>query len=522
VRARSIALVATLLLAVSCRGDSNDGTDAQADSTTTTASEITTTTLPPAPDYEPVFEEAACVDEVEPNPRIDCGWLTVPENRADPAAASVRLPVAIIRSDDPEPAPDPIVYFSGGPGFPGLDIAGAFLSRDLGGPRDIILFDQRGTGRAEPSLECPSYTEIAWTTLGAAAPTDTEVARSLDGYDDCRRQLEADGIDLDSYDTSATAADVADLRVALGIDEWNIFGISYGTTVALAVLREHPEGVRSAVIDSVYPTTVGVGGTRLADSALRVLDVFFDGCAKDAGCAAGYPTLREDVAALVTEWNAAPFEADITDPDGQPRHLVITGDDTVAGLWNALYDTSLIGLLPSLIAPLRERGPAAQAIVEQLAVQGIDQLAGAAEAQTIAVDCADRQRIDTLSGVPDVLDEHPELASLLSLAPTRQACERYNVESAPASFNEPVTSDIPTLVFGDEYDPVTPPDDSEATADALGNATFFLFPGLGHGATLAHECPESIFRAFVADPTVPPDGSCIASMPAPDWVLPGP
>lgn len=517
---RSVAVVAlaALLAPVACSG--GGGTDAAA--TTTAADATTTTTAPPAPEYEPVFDEAVCVDEVDPSPRVDCGWLTVPEDRANPDAASVRLPVAIIRSIDPEPALDPIVYFSGGPGFPGIDIAEAFISRDLGGPRDIILFDQRGTGRAEPSLDCPAFTDIAWATLGAATPREIEAQRSLDTYDDCRRQLEADGVDLDSYDTSATAADVADLRIALGIDEWNIFGISYGTAVALTVLREHPEGVRSAVIDSVYPTTVGNSGTKLAASALRVLDVFFGGCAKDPGCSAAYPTLREDVAALAAEWNETPFEADITDPDGQPRQLAITGDDTIAGLWNALYDTSLIGLLPSLIAPLRERGPAAEAIVEQLAVQGVDQLAGAAEAQTIAVDCADRQRIDTLSGVPDVLAEHPELASLLFLAPTRDACERYGVESAPASFNEPVTSDIPTLVFADEYDPITPPEDSRAAADALGNATFFLFPGLGHGATLSHDCPESIFRAFVADPTAAPDGSCIAAMSPPEWVLPGP
>lgn len=512
-----VVVTLALIAASACSGGDSTGNAA---ASTTTAPPPATTTAPP-PTYEPVFTAGPCVDEVQVTNGVDCGILTVPEDRTDPGGAQVRLPVAIIRTTAPKADPDPIIYFSGGPGFPGLTSVDFFVHQDFGGSRDVILFDQRGTGEADPSLDCTENVEAVWATLAAADDGATEATRQLDVLDTCKARLVAAGINPDAYNTDATADDVDDLRKALGIAEWNIFGVSYGTTVALDVLRRHPDAVRSAVIDSVYPTTVGFGGVKALASAARVFTTFFAGCLADPGCAAAYPTLQADVLSLVDEWNAEPFQGDVTDPTTQqPRHLVITGTDVIAGMWNALYDHSLIGILPSLVEPLRERGSAAQAIVEQLASMGIDQLSGAAEGQTIAVDCGDRQRIDTLTGADTMLAEHPELAGLLELSPTRQACARWRVTSEPASFNDPVASDVPTLVLADEYDPVTPPADGKSAADALTDSTFVQFPGLGHGAIFSADCPAAIFKAFVLDPTAAVDTSCVATMGPPDWTLP--
>src|SRR5205085_12397665 len=105
-----------------------------------------------------------------------------------------------------------------------------------------------------------------------------------------------------------------------------------------------------------------------------------DGCAADPNCHAAYPALETDFPKLVAEWNARPYEADVKDSrTGQTRHLAVTGYDVVAGLWNAMYDSSLIPVLPSLIAPLRARSDIAKVAVQQLADAGIDQLTGAAE-----------------------------------------------------------------------------------------------------------------------------------------------
>ena len=235
-------------------------------------------------------------------------------------------------------------------------------------------------------------------------------------------------------------------------------------------------------------------------------------------CRAAYPDLEAEFDALVEEWNEQPFEVDVEDPaTGAPRHLVITGDDVVAGLWNAMYEPDLIPILPSLVTPLRDRTDLARTVVQQLATEGIDALAGAAEAVFAGVDCADRQRI----AGPDleaVLDDHPRMAGLLALATTGNACEVIDVRSVPAAFNRPVRSRVPVLVFADDYDPITPPGQSRHAARTLPRATVVSTHGLGHGVARTNDCTRGIFAAFVDDPVAKVDASCTEEMSGPTWV----
>ena len=112
-----------------------------------------------------------------------------------------------------------------------------------------------------------------WEQLAAPAPQTDERAIATAAHTACRARLVEDGVELDAYDTPATVLDVEDLRTALGIDEWNLFGVSYGTTVALEVVRQHPESVRSVVLDSAYPTDVPVAPSQIipgrADASRR-------------------------------------------------------------------------------------------------------------------------------------------------------------------------------------------------------------------------------------------------------------
>jgi pimeloyl-ACP methyl ester carboxylesterase len=466
------------------------------------------------PGYEPKFEATACDGVVPADPRVECGVLTVPVDRDHPQRGDVTLPVATIRSAAPDRLPDPIIWFAGGPGGPGRLIARRIMDLNLGGRRDVIVFDQRGTGQSTPSLDCPEQLEVVWQTFGAARDPQVEADGFREALATCRKRLVSSGVDLDGYDTPTTTDDVADLRTALGIDRWNLWGASYGTTVALEMLRRHPEGVRSAVIDSVYPTDAAIDASQHLKAAKRALGQLFSGCASDPKCSAAYPTLEEDFDALVAEWNAQPFAATTTDPAGQPRQLVITGDDLVAGTWNAMYNNNLIPLLPSLVGQLRARGDAAGTVIPQLVAAGVTQLTQGAEAVGTAVDCADRQR---LSGPKQdkVIADNPHFAGLLSLRKT--ACDVIRVKSVPAAFNKPVHSRVPVLVYGDEYDPVAPPANGRRAARTLSRSTFVATHGFGHGVALKHECTLGIFHAFLAEPTAPVDITCAKEMPGPAW-----
>lgn len=479
----------------------------------------TTSTATTSPRYTPVFAKGPCNDEVPQDARIECGTLTVPEDRSKPDGRKVVLPVAIVHTADPDPAPDPVVYFSGGPGYPGLTDAEGFLRKGQTGNRDVILFDQRGTGRADPSLDCPEVHEATATILGAADSFANEGRILSDALLACRDRIRGTGVDLDQYNTVSVADDAADLRTAMGIKEWNLFGVSYGTTVALEMLRQHPEGVRSAVIDSVLPMDVGAAGPEVAASFERVKRVFFDGCAKDAACHGAYPNLEADTNEVIAKLDASPYHGTIENPTlHRQTPITITGADATAGLFNAFYDTDLIPQLPNVIEQLKSG--TANAIIDQLATQGIDFVNGAAEAQTAAVDCHDRGAFVHDGDTAQVLRDHPDDSTLLLFSEV--SCAEFGVAPAPAGFNDPVHSDLPTLVLGDEYDPVTPPDQSKHAAETLTHSTFVEFPGLGHGAVFSTpECPEIIFRAFLADPTAKVDTSCVAAMHPPKWVVPG-
>jgi pimeloyl-ACP methyl ester carboxylesterase len=132
-----------------------------------------------------------------------------------------------------------------------------------------------------------------------------------------------------------------------------------------------------------------------------------------------------------------------------------------------------------------------------------------------SVECSDRAAFP--DDVLATIAARPELGSLIG--GSEPDCGRWGVAPAPAGFNDPVVRDVPALVLADQYDPITPPADSRAAADALANATFVEFPGLGHGAVFSHPCPEAVYKSFLADPSAP-DSSCVAGMGPPAWVVP--
>ena len=206
---------------------------------------------------EAVYERGPCpFDGAEGVEGLECGTLTVRERRGLRGGRTLRLAVAVLRSTGADPAPDPLVFLSGGPG--GRSVEGtpgrtrsAFWSR-LRERRDLIFFDQRGTGLSEPRF-CPEL-----DTAVAVAPYRNLTASELEAEwvataRTCRAEMEAAGVDLTAYTSAASARDLDDLRRALGYASWNLLGVSYGTRLALEALREAPAGIRAVILDSVLP-----------------------------------------------------------------------------------------------------------------------------------------------------------------------------------------------------------------------------------------------------------------------------
>jgi pimeloyl-ACP methyl ester carboxylesterase len=449
------------------------------------------------------YKEGACPFDLAGEEGITCGYLTVPAERDRPDSPLIEIPVLILHSWSDNPQPDPIVYFEGGPGGSGLLTWDTWLEFPLRAERDIILFDQRGTGYSSPSLNC---IEIDAGELSEA-----------DGAKACYDRLMAEGINLAAYNSAASAADANDLRLALGYTEWNLIGISYGTRLALTVMRDFPTGVRSVVLDSVYPPNVNAYIQEPHD-AVGAIQAMLAGCAADPACNDAYPDLPARFHELLANLEESPVELD----DG----TTLDGASLVNFLFNALYETSIIPRLPFVIdqAYYENYDPWLELDAELTddagwsgLYQDEDDAVDVSDSEGVyySVECYEEMPFNSFEEALAATTAYPSpLAEILqaSLEEEYEICALWDVGQAAPLETEAVHSDLPTLILAGEYDPVTPPYWGRLAGETLPNHYYFEAPRAGHDIMDTGDCPVEIIAAFITAPHTPPDGSCVAGM----------
>jgi len=424
---------------------------------------------------------------------VTCGFLSVPEDRSLPKSSTIRLAVAIFKTPSSQPAPDPVLFLSGGPGDALLENQGsrfnagnlAYLLQN----RDLILLDQRGVGYSQPSLHC----------------SDNETPRM------CYDRLVRAGINLNDFTTQENAADVHDLIQALGYQLVNLEGVSYGTRLALTVMRQYPTDLRSVVLDSVLPPQVNIF-TSIPPAAQRAFDVLFHRCAVDSHCNATYPNLQTVFYQLVADMNRAPITFDTTPPTGKSFTIHFTGNDFALWLRHSLYYTWFIPQLPAAIFQIRQHN---YTLLSQIYGNSINDTMS--WGMFYSVMCGEELAFTTRHAVELSAQGLPlqvQPALLESDLSIFSVCQYWGMKPVPALQKEPVKSIIPTLILQGEFDPVTPPNNGLLAAQTLSKSYFFLFPGIGHGvvASQASNCPNDILNAFLDNPAAKPDASCISNM----------
>ena len=424
---------------------------------------------------------------------VRCGYLTVPEDHNRPQGQTIKLAVAIFKASYSNPAADPVVDLQGGPGTQLLATLGPVLTPSnipnfTPGDRDLILLDQRGVGYSQPSLGC----QVNETLLA------------------CHDRLVRQGINLSDYTTIQNAEDVHDLVLALGYHQVNLYGISYGTRLALTVMRLFPSDIRSAVLDSTSPPQVDID-TGFPAATQRAFDTLFRGCAANPTCNQNYPHLQTVFVHLVSELNQYPATVQMTNPQtGKPARAVLTGDDVVNGLRNALYETALIPKLPKVIYQLANHDYLAGAAVSEVAniALGSDSVG-----MFYSVECSESTLTpQAMPAAVQMVEPETRHYFLTALQADYANCQRWNVQPVEAVQWQPVTSAIPTLILAGEYDPATAPAYGMLAARTLSRSFFFLFPGTGHGVVGRNFCATRLLHTFVERPTEKPDTTCMSGV----------
>ena len=472
------------------------------------ATAVTATPLP----YDPYFVPDLCRIREPRGVIMQCGNLVVPENRTDPDSRMIEIHVIVIGTTSSNPAPDPLLYLSGGPGSSIVETATFQLSlfEHFLAERDVIVFDQRGVGTSEPVLDCPEDTQVVFETLNQHLTEEERKRIQVEAMRACRDRLVQEGVDLTGYNTAENAADVRDLRNALGIPEWNIYGVSYGTRLAMATMRDHPEGIRSVILDSAFPPDVDFYPS-IVPNAERAFGKLFDECAANPTCSGAYPDLESklyEVAALLDE---NPGRTTVLNPFTRQTHeVVVTGDRLVDTVFNALYVKDFIPLLPELIYDAGEYEFDTFEIIFGTILGQID---FGSTGMYFSVNCADEAPFSSQERVEASSRLHPRLAPFLEPDTLFDVCSFWGTNATPGLKEGGIPGHIPTLILAGEFDPITPPEWGRRAASVLAAGHLVEFPSAAHGVVNSSGCSLDITLEFLRSPDEQPDDSCVAELP---------
>ncbi len=477
-----------------------------APTSTASPTAVPSPTTQPAPAYTPVFESAPCDFAPITDVKTDCGYVIVPQDRNGDIHDTIRLALVIFRSTSPAPQPDPVIFLQGGPGGKAVEWAASSYQTVIAPllkERDFIAFDPRGTGLSEPALECDEFLRTYLQDLQGKIPADKRQEYYQGALLACRDNLTRAGANLSMYDSAAMAADVKDVIQALGYQQADLYSVSYGTRVAQLVMQNYPEVVRSAILDSVVPVEAQMLNQN--DTGQQyALNLLFDSCASDPACSSAYPNLKTDYASLLNSLNTLPIKVTITRPNTEDFAQVVDGDAFQQAVMWALRVPQTIPLAPRLIERTQAGDPS---ILTYILSIPLDSYGSISMGDYIAVNC--RDQVFTTSS--ESLDN-----TIFGM------CKLWQSEPPATGANQPVHSDIPTLIVTGLYDSATPPSFAHQLSQHLTHSYVVEIPDQGHAPTTTgfSDCPLQVMESFLNDPSIEPDTACVQETKAVQFLAP--
>ncbi len=431
-----------------------------------------------------------------------CGTLKVYEDRAAGTGRQIPLNIAVIPPVSRNPAPDPLVFITGGPGQAAtesyIQLSSAF--QRINQKRAIVLVDQRGTGKSN-ALKCPNLTD----STSGDPPQTSDLDQELK---ECLQNLNANPT---LYTTSIAVEDLDQVRQALGYEQVNLYGLSYGTRVALTYLKQYPEHVRSVILDGVVPQDENLG-TNVASDAERALNLIFDRCTAEAACNKAFPNIRTEFTDLLTNLNLKPVQVSVSDPSsGENVKLSLTADKVASALRLLSYSSESASLLPLLIHKAQTEGDYGLLASQYLLVSG-ELSDSISVGMNYSVICTEDVPFITSSNISQ--ESSDIFLKSLKTEDLFQICKNWPKGSIPADFKKPVQSDRPVLILSGEADPVTPPENGTQAAKTLLNSLALVARGQGHNV-IYRGCIPRIAYNFIENGTVKGlDTACVQDIQA--------
>jgi pimeloyl-ACP methyl ester carboxylesterase len=443
--------------------------------------------------------------DVKPHPcrvpgyekEVLCATYAVWENHETRQGRKIGLNIVILPALGPDKQPDPIFEFGGGPGDAITKSASWYAQSPLRQKRDFVLIDQRGTGRSNP-LQCAFYGEPVDFRRAAGELFPVPVVEA------CREEL-AKVADLSQYTTDASADDLNEVRQWLGYGKINLEGGSYGTRMAQAYWRKYPETVRTVVLSGVLPQSsyIPIGH---AYAGQRALGLLLAECASQPDCRAAFPDTQAELKAIKERIDKGTKVTVTNTRTGEKQEVRPTWGLVAEGIRFLMYGPAAASLpLQIHKAAQGDLAPLIQMSIERR----LDITEGLDWGMDFSVTCA-----EDLPFITEEMIRKWTPGTYLADYRIRQqkaVCEVWPRGQVPASFHEPVRSDVPVLLISGERDPVTPPEFAEEAARFMTNHLHVVVPRGSHGA--AGECTDNLIRDLIDRGSIQGlDPSCAAAV----------
>lgn len=457
---------------------------------------------------------------------VTCGTLEVPENYEKPDGRQIDIFVTIVHSPNPRRASDPLVLLPFSPAFSIIDqlyyIIQAF--GDLLQTRDVVFYDYRGLGAGGgPLLDCPELIPVFYANLQESGPNalESSLARSRDAWRTCRETLYNAEIDPTQYTARQMAADLDALRLTLGYSQYNLFGGGFGADVAVTMIQNYPQAVRSAVLVNFMPPLQYSNLEAAALSLQNSLDQMFSACGNDQDCRQAYPDLKNEFFAAVDQLNAQPAAIRIFLP-GQSSLTEINFDgyDFLRLAREMLSSRDGVEELPLALSQVRHNEAAKLAIpIQQYwSLQSEVRIAMSISAQCSEMHAGYAGSGWAMQGVQPVIQE----ALIWESSEATSLCPDWTGAELPPPPAKGLSGDVPVLVMQGEMDPYHTPEQAAETLAGMKNVLVVPFPNVSADIFGGFACPGVLAQQWLENPGRRLDTACTSETEPLDFRLPSP
>jgi len=468
------------------------------------------------------LKQVPCWFTLPPNKVIRCAYYTPPIEKPN-QLHRFHLPVVYFQHDPKKLDPNPLIYISGGPGYAtGIDKLGIYIwhewIKQMNWQHDILFFDQRAIGKGFPNAHCPKILESSIHNLGHAFSDQQDLNFWYQFAKRCYQHFN-NKLEIDLISTQHTVNDITNLMQLYPAKSWNIYSISYGTRVALELMKQQPKQLRSVILDSVYPQNKNELMV-IPELMQETLHNLYTECRLSYTCNQQAPNLKQKVDTIVKQLNQKPIWITVKPANYHKKIKVfVNGHRFIWALYQSMYSWRAINSAPMMLLQA-ERGnyQGLKFLIQKSAEYSLDTLFSIPA--FYSVECADRKSEVQEKDYLQKVNQYSDVKAFTQFQWRYDTCKVWKTKRANKQSFNLTQSDVPTLILNGELDPVTPPQWAIEVAKQLKNSYTFIVKGIGHAVVASDDCSGAIARAFLIDPRKKPNLACQRRWQRPQFSFP--